>query len=97
MEEEEKIRFVFVLSVVFFVFQSTWIETLNFELFKWISLVTGLTLLLAILLFAVDGIALDIIPDNLAKLIAWVGIFLASVVMLFVWLLDPAYLNFPIP
>ncbi|MHA2104029.1 MAG: hypothetical protein ACW981_11440 [Candidatus Hodarchaeales archaeon] len=67
------------------------------DVMKWVGLVTALVLLLALLLFALDGIVVNIIPDSLAKLIAWVGVLLVAVVLMLGLLTSPQFLDIALP
>lgn len=103
MEDDEKVRYTFMVGIVFLVYQGVFsgMVTLNaldgsYELFKWVALVATLLLLGAILLFAIDGIVLNIVPDKITKLIAWVGVLLAVVIIMLFWLFNAAFLDLDI-
>jgi hypothetical protein len=92
MEDDEKVRYTFMVAIVYFIFQMP-----TTDVMKWVGLVTALVLLLALLLFALDGIVVNIIPDSLAKLIAWVGVLLVAVVLMLGLLTSPQFLDIALP
>ena len=92
MEDDEKVRYVLMLGVISFIFTGPMTE-----LFKWLTLVAVLIMLLAIILFAVDGIVLDIIPDRVMKIIAWLGVLLTAVLLVIWWLALPEFFNITLP
>ena len=100
MEDDEKVRYTFMVAIVFMVYKVTFDTMLlsntvlgDYDLFKWVGLVAALLLLLAILLFAIDGIVLNIVPDKITKLIAWVGVLLAVVIIMIFYLLSSNFLD----
>ena len=103
MEDDEKVRYTFMVAIVFMVYQATFDQMLlsntvlgDYELFKWVGLVTALLLLIAILLFAIDGIVLNIVPDKITKLIAWIGVLLAVLIIMIFYLFNSNFLDLDI-
>jgi hypothetical protein len=92
MEDDEKVRYTFMVAIVYMIFVMP-----TTDVMKWVGLVTALVLLLALLLFALDGIVVNIIPDSLAKLIAWVGVLLVAVVLMLGLLTSPLFLDIALP
>ena len=96
MEDDEKVRYTFMLAIVFFIFQYS--MPVNYpDLFKWAYLLAGLVVLFAIMLFAIDGMVLNIVPDKIAKFIAWLGIFLVVLVMIIAFTSGEPFFNIDLP
>ncbi|MFW9929404.1 MAG: hypothetical protein ACFFD1_08440 [Candidatus Thorarchaeota archaeon] len=94
MEDTEKIQHTFMLAIVFMVLQAFPGLT---DLWKWIFLLVGLVILLAVLLFSIDGLAGGVVPDSIAKLISWLGVLLFVVYVVITVLANPLYLNITLP
>ena len=91
MEEELRIKYVMMIGIISIFFQGPLSQIL-----KWFTLLGALILLLAFILFAIDGIIPNIVPENIAKITAWIGILFTAILLVLWWITNEMYFNISI-